>query len=125
MLGGGGALGAELVHEAEPDAERHDEGDDDGIGGIAGGTRHHRGAEEQDQQRVAQLAPEHPAGGDAPLGQHVRPDLSEAAARLGVVEPRRVRPECAEHGWQPQAGRRHQIERRHRRGRTRAHLTTG
>ena len=64
-----GDLGTVFVEESEADAERDDRRDDHGVGRIAGHTRHQCRAQQQDQQRVAQLATEHTERGHRP-GPH-------------------------------------------------------
>ena len=75
-------LGAVLVHEAQPDAHRHDPADDQRLGEIAHDRRDDRGDEEQAEEIAPHLADENRQGADTARPQHVRPVLLQAPARL-------------------------------------------
>ena len=53
---GHGHFGPVLVEEAQADAEEDDHGDDHGIGAAAGQPRHERRPEQEEQDRVPNLA---------------------------------------------------------------------
>lgn len=77
---------AVLVDEPEPDAERDDDGDDDGVGGVAGEPRDGGGAEQQNEQRVAQLGEQNADRRDLSLVDRVRSDRGEAPGGLGAAQ---------------------------------------
>jgi hypothetical protein len=53
-------LRAVLAEEAQPHAQGHDGGDDGPVGGVAGGGGDAGRGEQQDEQRVAELAAQDP-----------------------------------------------------------------
>ena len=102
---------AVLVHEAQADAEHDDRGDDRGVGGIAGQAGHGRRREQQQEQRVAQLAHQHREGRDALHRERVGPERAKTAASVRF----RGGPRCRAPWW---AGCRASWSwRRHRRAR--------
>ena len=87
MQRGDRPLGAVLVDEAEPDAQHDDGRDDRRVGGVAGQPGDTAAAEQQDQQRVAQLADEHAERGHAVGRQHVRAERPQAIGRVRRAQP--------------------------------------
>jgi hypothetical protein len=67
-------LGAILVDEAQPHAQDDDRGDDGPVGRVASGGRDACRGQQQDQQRVAELAAKDPKGSHLVGGQHVAAD---------------------------------------------------
>ena len=89
-------LGPVLVHEAQPDAERDDRGDDHRAGRVAGQPGHQGRAEQQQQQGVAQLAHQDVQGGGPPMRDQVRAEAGQALTRLRAGQPARGGPEGVE-----------------------------
>jgi hypothetical protein len=106
MQGRDRPLRAVLVHEAQPDAQDDDRRDDRGVRRVAGQAGDRRGREEQREQRVPELAHEHPERRHPVHPQGVRAVLREARGCLGRGQPGRARAEGAEHlgGGHPRGG---------------------
>ena len=67
-----------LVEEAQSDAEGDDHGDDHRVRAAAGQPRHQRRPEQEDQDRVADLAEEDSGGAHPVRAERVRPELAAA-----------------------------------------------
>ena len=91
------ARGAVLAHEPEPDTEPADQEDDDRVRPLAEERRRDRRSEEQEQERVPQLADEDGDRPGAVAAQRVRPDALEACSRFRRREPVAARIEGAQH----------------------------
>ena len=70
-------LGPVLVDEAQADAQRHDHGDDHRVGAAAGQSGHQRRPQQEDQDRVPDLAQQHRAGPHLVGGQDVVTEPAE------------------------------------------------
>ena len=86
-----------LVHEAQPDAHRHDPADDQRLGEIADDRRHDRRDEQQAEEIAAHLADENRQRAHAARPQDVRPVHLQAPARLDARKTRLRRVELGEH----------------------------
>jgi len=82
-------LGAVLVDEAEPHAQRHDDGDDHRVGATAGQSGHQRRPQQQDEDRVPDLAQQHRPGPHLMGGQDV---VAEPAEPRRGLDGRQARP---------------------------------
>ena len=90
-------LGAVLVEEAQPDAQADDRQDDRSVGAFADEERGQCRGDQEDQQRIAQLAHQHRERPGAVASQRVRPCFLQAAVRLLAGEPGGVAVEALEH----------------------------
>ena len=94
-----------LVDEPQPDAQRHDDGDDHGISRIAGQSGNRGRDEQQQQERVADLRRQDREGAHLVSAQGIRPELSKSLRCFGRGEACVGCPEARQH-----------IAERHRRG---------
>ena len=91
-----GALGAELLHEAEQHGEQHDHRDRDGFDDVPEQRRQCSRHQQDDDQHVAELRGEQPPR-RGPVGglQHVRADALEPTSRFVRRQAAAARPEAA------------------------------
>ena len=92
-----GAFRPILVDEAQKHAHRDDGGDDDRVGRITREPRNGCAAEQQQQERIAELAQQDASGGDAVLSEDVGASGLEPRCCLRCTETLVTRAQCVQH----------------------------
>jgi hypothetical protein len=91
------ALGSVLLHEAEDNGERHDDGDDGRLQAVPEQRRQRGGDQQDEHQHVAELGGQGaPGGAAADLRELVGAVNAQPPSRLGRVEAGRGRAQLCE-----------------------------
>ena len=115
--------GSVFVHESEADAEHDDCRDDRRIGWISGQARDPRRAEEQEQERIAQLTHENAHDGHPRDRECVCTEQSQALRRLGSTQPVITGAQARENDLRRKSRGTYEIEPLLRGGSQRRHVT--